>query len=423
MSTNRGINILYYFHHQDDNPSNLVGLAVVSIGKICPAFTPIANTNIFGHYSGVVFWQDGHTYIHTISPFKFVSCFNLLDKITYKLSHPSNSFCMDAAVSALTSAHKFKHILECCLHICSQNFKIFQPNHYAAPALCKQAFLNGSLFTWLQVVGRCLLRTLPQSLNLSRIFGQPSTKVWMMPSWTLIFSRCCINHTSWWRAASLSTTNTLQALFHMHALLWYLSNFEILISLHHTAILLAIIWTPPVCSIASAYTFTGPICTPISPRCATPVRCVPYPIQSTGNPVSWLNYNFPIEALMMVFHIDGYQAGKESGFEGAMPSCHYVGRTGCCIYDWSALQCNTYLGIHQESDTSDGYFSDYYFSKSTRYHTLEYVQIEWHLVPSLLTHGISPTILFKSVNHLGLVTREKAWKLSIWKRYWCILNT
>ena len=38
-----------------------------------------------------------------------------------------------------------------------------------------------------------------------------------------------------------------------------------------------------------------------------------------------LMYNFPIEAPFLVLHIDGYQAGKESGFEG---SSHYL--IACC---------------------------------------------------------------------------------------------
>ncbi len=38
-----------------------------------------------------------------------------------------------------------------------------------------------------------------------------------------------------------------------------------------------------------------------------------------------LIYHFPIKAPVMVLHIDGYQAGKESGFEG---SSHYL--IACC---------------------------------------------------------------------------------------------
>ncbi len=38
-----------------------------------------------------------------------------------------------------------------------------------------------------------------------------------------------------------------------------------------------------------------------------------------------LLYNFPIEASFLVLHIDGYQAGKELGFEGCS---HYL--VACC---------------------------------------------------------------------------------------------
>jgi hypothetical protein len=51
----------HHFHRHDDNPANLVGLAVVGINGICLAFSPIANTNIFGHYFGIKFCHDGHS--------------------------------------------------------------------------------------------------------------------------------------------------------------------------------------------------------------------------------------------------------------------------------------------------------------------------------------------------------------------------
>jgi hypothetical protein len=84
------IKTVYYFHHPDDNPSNLVGSAVMSVGRICPAFTPIINMNIYGHYFSIKFHHNGHTYIRAISLFKFVSFFHLSNDITYKLLHPSN---------------------------------------------------------------------------------------------------------------------------------------------------------------------------------------------------------------------------------------------------------------------------------------------------------------------------------------------
>ncbi len=151
VSANPGVNTLYYFHRWDDNRSNPVSSAVISVDGICRSFTPIANINIFCHYFGIEFWHSWHTYVHTISPFKFVPCFCLSEEITYKLSHPSNAFCMDASVLALTSVHVFKHILECCLKTWSLNFENFQLNQYAAPAACVQAFLNGSIGVHLPV--------------------------------------------------------------------------------------------------------------------------------------------------------------------------------------------------------------------------------------------------------------------------------
>jgi hypothetical protein len=67
------------------------------------------------------------------------------------LSHASNSprscnsFCMDTAIPAILSASTFKQILDCCIHVCSQNFKIHEPNQFATSATCDQTFLNGAI--------------------------------------------------------------------------------------------------------------------------------------------------------------------------------------------------------------------------------------------------------------------------------------
>jgi hypothetical protein len=137
--------VKYYLHRHDDNPSNLVCFAILSDIDLCPPFNPILNTNVFGHYFGIKFKHDGHTYVHAISPFEFVSCFCLTDELTYKLSHPSNAFCLDAAIPARTSARIFEVLLDRCIQICSGNFEIFEPNQFAAPAACIQTFLNGAV--------------------------------------------------------------------------------------------------------------------------------------------------------------------------------------------------------------------------------------------------------------------------------------
>jgi hypothetical protein len=97
------VNIPYYLHHPDANPSFLVGFAVISTDGLCPAFVPDKISNIFGHHFGVKFIHDGHTYVRTLSSFEFVSCHRLFDYLSYRLAHPSNMFCLDAATPGRTS--------------------------------------------------------------------------------------------------------------------------------------------------------------------------------------------------------------------------------------------------------------------------------------------------------------------------------
>ena len=97
-----GVKVLYSLH-QPDHPFSLIGSGVISMDGLCPPFVPDETPNLFGHHYGIEFFHDGHTYVRPISPFEFVSCHQLGDEITYKLSHPSNTFCLDAAVPGLTS--------------------------------------------------------------------------------------------------------------------------------------------------------------------------------------------------------------------------------------------------------------------------------------------------------------------------------
>jgi hypothetical protein len=128
-----GVKVLYYLH-RPDHPSSLIGSGVISMDGLCPPFVPNKTPNLFGHHYGIEFFHDGHTYFRPISPFEFVSCHQLGAEITYKLSHPSNTFCLDAAVPGLTSARIFDDIHE---HL--------DPCQYAVPAAFAQTFLNGAV--------------------------------------------------------------------------------------------------------------------------------------------------------------------------------------------------------------------------------------------------------------------------------------
>jgi hypothetical protein len=117
----------------------------VGTDGLCPRFEPCDNSNLFQHHFGIKFTYKGHTYVRAISPFKFARCYNLEDKITYKISHQSNIFCLDAAIPGRTSAHIFDQLLTRLVSIRDANCSIFSPNQYAAPAACAQAFLNGAV--------------------------------------------------------------------------------------------------------------------------------------------------------------------------------------------------------------------------------------------------------------------------------------
>ncbi len=175
--------------------------------------------------------------------------------------------------------------------------------------------------------GQTLITTTPRqppALNLCRILGLFPTKVWRTPSWTPIF--CTALHQSHimmedslliYRkpiAGSESYArlivvpkqlrNIVFIAFHSNPVGGHLNTARIF---HCIRV---------CCYWPNMYTYITNMCHS-SPGCAlsNPAR---------RNSHDLIN-NFPIEALMMVLHINGYQAGKESGFEG---SSHYL--ITCC---------------------------------------------------------------------------------------------
>jgi hypothetical protein len=137
-----GIDVLYYLHRPNQNPSSIAGASVISVNGLYPPFLQDEKPSLFSQHFGIEFLHDGHTYVQPISPFKFISCHQLGNEITYKLLHPSNTFCLDATIPGVTSARIFSKPHKRCLHICVQNCKLFNPRQYAAPAAFAQTFLT-----------------------------------------------------------------------------------------------------------------------------------------------------------------------------------------------------------------------------------------------------------------------------------------
>ncbi len=80
------INIRYHLHRDNANGSILAGSSVLLGDSLCPPFEACSNQNLFQQYYGLKFQHDGHTYVRAISAFKFTRCFNLVDKLQYRLS-------------------------------------------------------------------------------------------------------------------------------------------------------------------------------------------------------------------------------------------------------------------------------------------------------------------------------------------------
>jgi hypothetical protein len=112
-----GIDVLYYLHCPDQNPSSVVSASVISMDGLCPHFVPDKTPNLIGHHFGIKFLHDSHTYVQPNSLFEFISCHQLGDEITYNLLHPSNTFCLDTAIPGITSACIFDELHKRCPHI------------------------------------------------------------------------------------------------------------------------------------------------------------------------------------------------------------------------------------------------------------------------------------------------------------------
>lgn len=100
----------YCLHHHGSDTSIQCGSEVVSINHLHPPFAAGSANILFGHYFGVEYRCDDDSFVRPISPFEFTRCFNLTNDLTYRLSHKSNKFYMDAAIPAFTSVF----ILQCC---------------------------------------------------------------------------------------------------------------------------------------------------------------------------------------------------------------------------------------------------------------------------------------------------------------------
>jgi hypothetical protein len=241
--------------------------------------------------------------------------------ITYKLSHPSNICCLDAAILGHTSVHIFNQVLSRLVCIRDADCSIFSPSQYAAPATCAQAFLNGavgiklpdkdqwveayshnpvmrSILGFVKCPGTISNKALeasgidynyPAVLRHSRIFVDDKILIYRK----LIagsLSYACL------QLVPANFFNILFVAFHANPIGKHFNTY-------HTFHCMRIQFYCP-----GKFKYIERMCR-ACPGCA-----LANPSHSKS---AKLVYHFPIEAPMMVLHIDGYSAGKQVGFEGS----------------------------------------------------------------------------------------------------------
>jgi hypothetical protein len=140
-----GVIVKYFLHRPDSDETCLTGALVVSAAGVCPPFDACPNANLFQHLFGIEFDYEGHRRVRGISPFEFARCFGFTDKLTYRLLHPTNKFCLDGAIPGHTSSWLFGQIHAHLVFLRDSNCEIMSPRQYAAPAATIQAFLHGAI--------------------------------------------------------------------------------------------------------------------------------------------------------------------------------------------------------------------------------------------------------------------------------------
>ena len=310
---------LYNLHCNSSIESIVIGSSVLSLNGLCPVFCAEKNDNLFGHYFGIEFKIGDRVYVRPISSFEFVRCFGLNDDLTYKLSLPQFKFSSDSAIPARTSVWILDHVDERLRELRDSSVQVFDPSQYAAPVSMCQTFVNGAIgdrlpnvSAWKSGYAKC-----PEMALLVEMINMPSkiTKKNLLrvnhnfrgplrQSLIVIESDMLVlrephgsgssDYTKL-RIVPPSLRNALFICFHANPIGGHLNA-----HLTHSRLRLRFYW-PGM--------FTN--CTIWCKQCP---GCA---LANQTHRVSELCYKFPVEAPFLVLHVDGFQAGAHSNFEGS----------------------------------------------------------------------------------------------------------
>ena len=137
---------IYNIHHSGKNIGIFAGAGVYDISGLCPPFCA-SNSNMFAFTFGVYYEADGVTLVRPIPTYEIACCFRLDSDLTYEISHPEKFCLLDCGIPSRTSAVLLNTILKQLDKIRNENFDIFNPSRYSAPAAIAQVpdFTNGAV--------------------------------------------------------------------------------------------------------------------------------------------------------------------------------------------------------------------------------------------------------------------------------------
>ena len=314
-----GVSLKYFLHGCHSDESMFAGAAVISSDGLAHHLTQAQIRTYFNTSSAL---NSTMATIHASVTFRHLNLhavFGFIDDLTYRLSQPANKFSLDAAVPALTSAWLLEQVHAHLIFIRDSNCKIFSPNQFAAPAETIQAFVNGAISAhllshaqWVEAYAAdpecCAIRDLVLSpgkicketlKSVHYTYRQPLRQSFIViEDDLLIFWEPIRGSTSYTRLQIVpkGLYDIIFIAFHSNPIGGrHLNAYRTLHGLR-----LRYHWP-------EMYSFIKRMCS-ACPGCA-----LANPTRSTS---SELVYHFPIDAPFRVLFVDGYSAGKHSGFEG-----------------------------------------------------------------------------------------------------------
>ena len=333
---------IYNLHRPGDNASVTAGAGVYSLDGLCPPFSS-PNSNIFASTFGIEIDIEEKSYVRPISSYEMTLAFRLDKNLTYKISQPENFLLLDCGVPGRTSHLVFETINKRLQQIRIESFEVLDPAAQHAPAAISMVpcFLNGAVGvrlptpeSWADATKKdkdCqLMLQMLQSpgdlieANIRKVhycYRDSLRRNLIMKENNALFIREVFPHDDKFiklRIVPELLRNLIFTAFHANPIGGHLNAYRT-----YFRIRMRYFW-PHLFKYCTKLVRS-------CPGCALSNLCT--------SRSSELVYGFPVDAPMLVLHVDIYAAGTEFNFEG---NRHYLiaacGMTAFAVAEPTATQ-------------------------------------------------------------------------------------